>query len=187
MKQEKKDIILGLVILIICCCIFIFTVIKLVHFFANLNDKVSPAIIGGMITILLAIFAFWREVRKSRKEAHRGRKVEVYAIFSKILFNAMKNQKTGQGEIITANNIELMDQMYALYEGIVFYGSPKVIKTFSKWMKDASLEDDRPLKEVLAGSGDVILAMRNDLGLSNYGLTNISIHQIYVTDDLSKL
>jgi hypothetical protein len=187
MKQNWKSLFFGFTVIGIIGFLIILIIIKISGFVSGLDNKTGPAVVGGSIAILLALFAFWREVRKSRREAHRDKKVEIYSIFSGLIFKMLRNIQKGEGisEITEAD--DFVEQMYKLKEGIIFYGSPKVINTFSKWLRDSEQASERSLKEVLQGIGDVLLAMRNDLGLSNFGLNNVNIHQIYVTDDLTKL
>lgn len=67
--------------------------------------------------------------------------------------------------------------------GALFYGSPNVLLAIAQWKTEsASNSSDRmaPIKAV----GRIILAMRLDIGLSNRGLDELNIHQVYVKDDL---
>ncbi len=184
MQNNRKELILGSVLLITLVVVGFFLLRWLTGAVFSLEDKTGATIIGGFIAFALAIFAFWREIRKSRQEAHRERKVEIYQNFSEIIFEMIKNSGDDKKNKEYAESSEFMEKMWKYKQGILFYGSPKVINTFATWQKNTEIKDKSAL-EVMMGVGDLLLAMRSDLGLSNRGLTNLTIHQIYVTDDLS--
>lgn len=154
------------------------------------DESLAAAILAGVVTIIVAlstsIINYFKDQNKSMAEAHRGRKVEIYSNFSNIVFDLMKKVRNPDSVENIDQNQQLMNRMWKLKEGILFYGSPEVIKTFNHWMKSQDDGKALPPKVVLKNIGQVFLAMRKDLGLSNMGLNSLNIHQIYMTDDLGK-
>lgn len=97
----------------------------------------------------------------------------------------LRKAKTDDAESYVQTD-EFKNTMYEVREGILFYGSPKVITTYSDWLLKAS-DETQSQKQTFQSIGAIFLAMRKDVGLSNFGLDSLSIHQLYVTDDLSDL
>ncbi|WP_139832141.1 hypothetical protein [Mesorhizobium australicum] len=150
----------------------------------GLDKALAPAVIGGFVTVALAIFAFWRDRAKSRAEAHRENKIEVYSIFYDIIFKLLEMQKSDESYNIE-NDPEFQKKWFQMTRGVLFYGSPEVVDAFSKFkVSDGSAGD--PLA-AMRNIGRILLAMRKDIGLSNWGLNELSIHQIYVNDDVRKI
>lgn len=172
----------GLIILITLVALAGYSFIKLANFLTKIDKTLASTIIAGLITLFSILFAFWKDREKARREAHRNKKVEIYSVFSKLVFEILRGVKTNEDEV-TILSERFKTDMYVIMEGILFYGSPKVIKAYSNWMKNTTNEEQSS-KELLSRIGEVFLAMRADLGLSNSGLNSLSIHQIYVNEDL---
>lgn len=146
----------------------------------GLDKALASAIIAAFVAVFSAIFAYWKEREKSRQEAHKEKKVEVYSIFFDIVFKILKASKGESNDQAYYESQELQDSLFELMKGILAYGSPAVVLSMGRWRLAANSNSSAQLLHV----GDILLAMREDLGLSNRGLNNINIHQIYVVDDI---
>ncbi len=185
MQNRLSTTILGFVLLIALGVIGWLFFSWTVRSILGLDKAVASSIIAGLVAVFLAVFTYWRERAKARQEAHRASKIEVYSIFFDIVFDVLKRtkQKCNLNEDLASE--ELQVKFMSLNQGVLLYGSPKVIKALCHWRMNAG--DAVDFKVTLKGIGEVLLAMREDIGLSNSGLDSLTIHQIYVNDDLHQL
>ncbi len=146
----------------------------------GLDKALASAIIAAFVAVFSLIFAYWKEREKARQEAHREKKVEVYSIFFEIVFRLVKDSKNAEGAQAYVTSTELQDALIDLMKGVLAYGSPLVVLAMGRW----KLAGEHSANKQIILIGDILLAMRQDLGLSNRGLTNRNIHQVYVSDDV---
>lgn len=150
-----------------------------------LDKAIVSSIIAGFVAVTIALIAYWREQSKARKEAHRSSKIEIYSHFFDIIFDMLEKVKHGEDLSHYAESDEVQQKLFKLKKGALFYGSPKVINAIGNWSRTAN--DNIGPKATMQNIGLVLLAMREDIGLSNSGLNSLSIHQIYITDDVYKI
>jgi len=134
-----------------------------------------------MVGVFTVAFTFWKERSRSIKEAHRDKKIEVYAEFYDLMFDLLQRSKKGDTRGLEGD-ADFERTWFSISKGVLFYGSPSVVKAFSQF-KTGSADKI----EVMRLVGRILLSMREDIGLSNSGLNELNIHQIYVTDDIRKL
>jgi hypothetical protein len=185
MQNRPKELILGFCLLIVLVAIGWSVFSWAFRTILGLDKTVASSIIAGLVAVLLAIFAYWREQAKARQEAHRASKIEVYSIFFDIIFDVLKRTKQDGNLDDHFTSEEFQTKFMSLNRGVLLYGSPKVIKALCVWRMAAQPTDD--FKLTLKRIGEVLLAMREDIGLNNSGLDSLTIHQIYVNDDLHQL
>ena len=150
------------------------------------NASVQASIIAALFGIVSLVFAYWSERARAVREAHRDKKIEVYTIFYDFIFNLLKNVKNGDN-VDLENDPEFQSKWFDLTRGVLFYGSPNVVQAFAGF-RDPNMTKDNPDPTlVLRKIGRILLSMRADIGLSNSGLDELSIHQIYVTDDIKTM
>lgn len=178
--QSLASLIIGSLVLIFC----ILFVWNLIAWFFSIEKTVLASIIAGIFAIFSLIFTYWKEKQKSIKESHREKKIEIYSIFFEIMFEIMQQTKNNQSEDEGALK-SVSERWLELTRGVLFYGSPKVIKSIADF-KVETAEKVEPTK-VIRSTGNIMLAMREDIGLSNNGLDELSIHQVYINDDIRKL
>jgi len=152
--------------------------------FLKADKSIQASIIAGLVALFSVIFTYWKEKTRSISEAHREKKIEIYKIFFDEIFEATNNMRLGR-EVDLSSSEDFMTRTLELKKGLMSYGSPKVINSFAKWQLVSSEAGDSASS--LRGVGDVILAMREDIGLSNRGLDSLTIHQININEDLSLL
>ncbi|GAB5464342.1 hypothetical protein [Hoeflea alexandrii] len=181
MRNKLGEIALGLVLLAAIVVGAWYAASWLFRGLLGIDKTLANGIIAALVAIFSIIFAYWRDREKSRQEAHREKKVEVYKIFFdlifKILRDSKKKDKDADGFL---ESDEFQDAFFELMKGVLAYGSPDVVKSIGNWRVHADSSGSNQMKMI----GDILLSMRKDLGLSNSGLTNINIHQVYVNDDI---
>ncbi|CAC9438370.1 hypothetical protein BSPLISOX_534 [uncultured Gammaproteobacteria bacterium] len=144
------------------------------------DPTISAAIIGAMATIFVSIIAVIITQRKIKlrgvEEAHREKKVEIYQKFLGITTSLIVG-KNEQVTIEEPTDQELIDYLVRFKTEILLWGSPKVIKS--------QLEFQR----IFGSGGDVLMAVNNlykaireDIGLSNAGLNNLELIEIFLKD-----
>lgn len=180
MENRLSKTILGVILLIILLVIIGFILSWVVRSIFGLDKTVVSAIIAAAIAVFSLIFTYLRDREKARQEAHREKKVEIYSLFFDLIFRGLQEAKKEAGSSEYWESEELQENLLSIMKGILSYGSPNVVLTFNKWKTKAG---DSPTVQMIC-VGDLMLAMRKDLGLSNTGLTNANIHQIYVSDDV---
>lgn len=154
--------------------------------FAAANPTTQSAIVAALVALGTLTFTYWKEKSRSLKEAHREKKIEVYSEFYDIVFLVLRNTKDDIPVEGLMESSDFKDAMFRLMRNVVFYGSPEVVLAFSMWKSESAAAEVDGLSSIRL-IGRILLAMRSDIGLSNRGLTEINIHQVYVSDDLTKL
>lgn len=180
MKNRLSTTVLGVVLLFVIMAISWVALSWIVRSILGLDKSVVSAIIAGAIAVFSLIFTYLRDREKARQEAHREKKVEIYSLFFDIIFRGLQESKKEADSSEYWGSTELQENLLKIMKGILSYGSPNVVLAFNKWKAKAT---DSPTVQMIC-IGDLMLAMRKDLGLSNTGLTNANIHQIYVSDDV---
>ncbi|KQY26014.1 hypothetical protein [Rhizobium sp. Root482] len=151
--------------------------------FSAADKSVQASIIAAGVAVFSVVFTFWKERSRSLKEAHRDKKIEVYSQFYDLVFSLLKQAQAGVEMSPEEMSVQMHATFMAIYRGALFYGSPKVITAISQFKSNSDPDPSASMRAV----GRVLLAMREDIGLSNSGLNEMNIHQIYVRDDISKL
>ena len=170
---------------IVVAAVFLAIIAYGLYAFALAEPSVKASIIAGLFAVFSLILTHQRERGKAIKEAHRDKKIEVYSKFYDLIFEFMKIAKSAGVEGFDFESPENLERMAALHRGIMFYGSPGVVVAFSDFRVPREGEAE-PLS-VMKRVGRILLAMREDIGLDNSGLDELSINQIIVNDDLRRL
>lgn len=188
MLDQRASLAFGLVGLVLLTVSGLWLAVWFIQAFSEADKSVQASIIAALVAVTSLIFTYWKERTRSIKEAHREKKIEIYQIFFDLIFEVQNNMRKNPdlNEKLLQSE-EFFENMMELKKGIISYGSPHVINAFAQWQlhsgDDVSNDSSKPLRDI----GNVLLAMRKDIGLSNWGLDNLSIHQINVTDNLSEL
>ncbi len=182
--MEKLKLSAGFLLLILLLVVCIWVLVWFVDTFSGASSSIQASLVAGMAAIGVALVTFWRERSRAISEAHRDKKVEVYSLFIDILFEALQKSKENNSSLEVSPDDEMVVALRKVSKGALFYGGPNVIKSLAG-LSQMSNSDD-PM-EPFRRTGKILLAMRGDIGLSNFGLDEISIHQIYINDDMSKI
>ncbi len=181
MRSEKSQVLLGFFLIAL---LGVFGIWLLSIFWSAIygaDKSIQAAVIAAMVGVFTVAFTYWKERSRSIKEAHRDKKIEVYAEFYDMMFDLLQKSKNGDIRDLERDE-DFQKTWFSISRGVLFYGSPKVVRAFSQF-KGGSTDKLNVIKLV----GRLLLSMREDIGLSNSGLDELNIHQIYVTDDIRKL
>ena len=153
--------------------------------FIHANPAVQASITAGLVALFTLVFTFWKERRRAFEEVHRDKKIEAYGEFFDLIFKLIKKVKEKEvDEAIFQKELEI--GMFSIMRNVMAYGSPDVVLAFSDW-KVQSHKEGLEVGDMFRSIGRVLLAMRRDIGLSNKGLNEINIHQIYIQEDVGAI
>ncbi len=182
----NKQAALGIVLLVCLAAVGLWLLVQFSSLFSSADASVQAAIVAGAVALASILFAFLRERSKAIREAHRENKIEVYNQFFDIIFDLIKNpEKSNELENIDRSS-PIVQKLMDISRGALLYGSPRVVLAFAEW-RTSSIHSSSDKVAPLRSIGKILLAMRSDIGLSNWGLNELNVHQIYVTDDLNQL
>ena len=145
------------------------------------------AVLSTLLASLLAIagIRLQNEARRRQQleEELSEKKREAYSSVNALLTKLFGFQKVLEKSRSTKQSEKQMDEMSkALMESrqkVWTFGSPKVISAYSA-LQQVSFRPQGNAIVVL--TADLILAMREDMGLSNDGITALDILRIFLTD-----
>ena len=185
MKSSEREIVLGIFVLIILIVTSYFFLNWIFDVFLKLEKTVQASIIAAIVGLFSILFTFWKERRRSFIEAHREKKIQAYSKFVDVLFDFLsktKHQKTNSELKVDDNFQQLWMDMS---KELLFYGSPKVLTAFNSFKNPSNQTENTSM--IIRRVGQILLAIREDIGLSNRGLNEINIHQIYLSDNVEAL
>ena len=188
MKTATKQAMKGFLIFAVLISLAVILLWRFLSIFVTIDKSVQASIIAGAVALISVILTFLKERNRSIREAHREKKVEIYSIFSDMIINVIiMSRKKGNVSDTFYSSQEFLDRMFEMKKGLMFYGSPKVLNNFCAWQlySEADHKIDSPTR-MIELVGDVILAMRSDIGLSNRGLNSLSIQQLIITEDVKR-
>jgi hypothetical protein len=184
--QKSLQTTLGLALIFISAYGIWWLVRTFIDAISAASPEVSAAIVGAMATILGGVLAILlsqaHERKRAAEDAHRLRKVEIYQGFIDMITKLIGASNENLS-IQEPDPQELIEYLFKLKADILLWGSPKVIKAQINF-------------EAVAGSGNtgkifhsvnsLYLAIREDVGLSNFGLNNLELVKLYLNDDARK-
>jgi hypothetical protein len=182
--NSKREAIIGFALLVALFLAAILVVWFIFWLFVGIDKTVLAAIIAGLVATFSLIFTYWKERAKAISEAHREKKIEIYSVFFDVMFDLLEKSKSG-GSADEKTMTKAAKQWTGLHRGVMFYGSPKVLHSFANFRTNA--QEGLGPGEIMRATGRIILAMREDIGLSNKGLDELSVHQIYLNEDIRKM
>ncbi|WP_026480738.1 hypothetical protein [Ahrensia sp. 13_GOM-1096m] len=181
---QRREIALGILLLLLSLAVGWYLIDWFFEVFLKADKSVQTSIIAGTIAVFGILFTYWKERTRSLREAHRDKKIEVYSVFFEMVFNLMQQSKDENYNPETDQVFK--DQWMKLTKECIFYGSPKVLKTIAEFKADSVSPEPNSIG-VVRKVGNIFLAMREDIGLSNRGLNNLTIHQVYINEDVQEL
>jgi hypothetical protein len=186
MRANIKQLVSGFLLLIVLGAVAVWLVILSARVFSDANASTQAAIIAGLVGVFSLLFTYWKERTRALKEAHRDKKIEVYSKFYDLIFGILERIKESKLEQAAIEE-EMSKAWFDISRGILFYGSPAVVAAFTNFKTQDNPDGSEDSISAMRNIGRILLAMRDDIGLSNRGLDEMSIHQIYVKDDLRKI
>jgi len=170
----------GLLLVALCLYTSYELIILFIKKLSVLNHNISAAIIGAMATIIGGIVVVTISQSQARKraieESHRSKKVEIYKKFLETVSKMMAGENKNIS-IKAPTEKELIKYMVGFKSDLILWGSPRVIKAQLDF-ESASVKN----KSVIQAVNNLYLAIREDIGLSNRGLTNYELIKMYLKD-----
>ncbi|MYA78778.1 MAG: hypothetical protein F4132_00285 [Gemmatimonadetes bacterium] len=174
--MEKVGKVLGVVLVVTVLILGIWMIYQVVSYTASLDERYTVpfmAVIGGFLGVLVGK---WLDRKNARLAQFRSLKLEKYEEFVKKfteVFNNADTQKPASEDLI-----RFMREWQWI---ITLRCGPKLLKSYTKWRKE--ITDGGP--QIVLSMGTFFLAMREDLGHSNSGISNeIAAHLMLKYPDL---
>lgn len=150
----------------------------LVDFFGNAsaqNSQIVVALIAFAGTIIGAVYVQQRTKAREIAEAHRPIKTALYMGFISQVIDLMR-QNVGKKELDEEQKKKLEDFFFNFTSKAMLWGSPGVLKNYSAFRSVGNNPN------IILYIDDVLTAMREDLGLSNRGLSRGDLIKMLLTD-----
>lgn len=185
-SREVIGVVLGVVLIVVIACIFWVFAKSFVEALAGARSEVAAAIVGAMATVLVGVSAVLisqaHERRRSREEAHRLKKVEIYQEFIGVVTRMIgaANQNLTIKEIDQA---ELVNYLFRYKSDILLWGSPRVVRAQIRFESEAGGGNVKLLFRLVS---ELYLAIRDDIGLSNSGLNNLELVKLFLNEEARK-
>jgi hypothetical protein len=184
-NTEQKFFNLGKSIAIAVAAILLLVFfVKLLLAFSDLEKEIKVPIIAGFFALLVVAFTYLRENYLKRQEAHRAKKIEIYTVFFEMIGRVTKDTHAKRDSSFVSSS-EFVDQMLDLKKNLMFYGSPAVLKAFNEFQNKSGASQTS--LQMIDRIGNLLLAMRKDVGLSNLGLSVRELNQIIIKEDIRHL
>jgi len=177
MKNNNSSIAVILAVVLIVVAVYVFW--ESIKIFFKADPNVQAAIIAAMASVILALINTRLVQRRAVFEAHKETKAKIYEEFMSKLTSLFGKKGLKAGE-----EKDLQEFMTEFSSRIIIYGSPEVIKAFNEWRESAA---DPNKENILRKTGQLLLAMRADLGESIAGLNELDIFSLYVIGGKSAL
>lgn len=184
-EKVRKNI--GALAVLLIVGAFFYVTWKLFGVFAasitTARSEVAAAIIGAMATVFAGISAILisqtYERKRAAEEAHRLKKVEIYQEFINMI-SRMIGSSNEHLSLKEPDLPELVKYLFKFKADILLWGSPRVIKAQIEF-ENASGKSDTP--RLFKKVNELYLAIREDIGLSNSGLSNLELVKLYLKED----
>lgn len=181
--QNTFFIILGFVIIISVIVAIFFSVRFFLSFFNQVNPTVVASLIATSGTILTAVFTVvvgqMVNKKKEIEEAHRVHKTEIYSKFIDFTINFVFSQTREDREAISQQDLE--NYFIGFSKDLTLWASPEVIKA---WLNFRNQTSETNHTSTLTNVDIIYQAMRKDLGNSNKGLSNGSLINLFLKEQL---
>ena len=110
-------------------------------------------------------------------ESHRQNKVEIYNGFLKLVSAFMQGENSNNKKK-TPTSKQSQVEIEKFQNGIMLWGGPKVIAAFLNYRKESL----KTTKEMFTSIDNLHKCLREDIGLSNEGLDNFEMIQMYLSN-----
>jgi hypothetical protein len=149
-----------------------------------INPNVSAAIIGAMATTIAAVAAVLISNGNAKlreiEETHRPKKVEIYFELLQLFENAIAASNENLNVKVILQQ-KLLNSIVKLKTNLILWGGPKVIKSLKSFEQASKNGED-----VVLAVDNLLRAIRDDIGLSNKGLSEYEIVEMYLNEKVKK-
>lgn len=170
-NKPARSVFVGLV--------FLLVIVVGVYFLWALFSS-QPSIQAAIIALLasigsLVLSRFFQQQREF-KEAHRGKKVEIYNHFVDLMIDVL----SGERDKKPITEKQIIKRIEPITKGLILYSSAETIRYFNDF-KFTSQNNKNP-GNMIPIVGNLLIAMRNDIGLDNRNLSSIDVVQIFLNE-----
>ena len=177
--QTDRSGVIGAILLIILIVFALYGLIQgslaMIRWATSQTAKADPTIIAALITgagtvlgsVSIASYNARRAQERAAEAGNRGKKIEIYNSFAMSLMEARNSQAAREGKLHEAD-LEFVDEFVSQ---ITIHGGPAVIKAYDALRRSGQGASIQAGREVYGRLGNLLLAMRAELGISNKGLT----------------
>ena len=181
MKSNKNiyQLAIGVIVIIATSCLFIYISRQIWSALSSVDGKLSIAIIGGCVTIVVsvisALYAKHLENKILIKNEHKEKKIPIYTELIEFIFKIFEQSKTGNN--IPKEEIESFN--FNLAKKLLIWGSDDVINEFNNFKRSANSGGH---EHVLFATEKLWMAIRKDLGHKNKNITKGKLLSLIITD-----
>lgn len=123
------------------------------------------------------------ELLKISQSQIQVRKLERFIDFAKLQQEILTNDEFK--EKVTANDpnatARLRELAVELGIGLFFFASDETVRAYGRWKRKTAVEGANPI-DVLVGVGDLMVALRQDIGYTDTTLSGDDYLRMFVTD-----
>lgn len=152
-------------------------VLVIVHALSQLNPNVVSAIVAALAGVVVVVLGQIFNRTRQIAEAHRDRKVEIYARFGQLLIDLQQAAKRGEADELLESK-QIYGSIVDFNRDVLLWASPSVVRAFLEFR----LESNTPNPLVLVKMDNMLRAIRNDLGLSNRRLRRGDLVKLFLKD-----
>lgn len=131
-----------------------------------------------LVLALAGLGYLYRAERERRERVERqlsDKKYETYTALMGVFFGMFKGTLTG-GTV--KPDAKMVGRMIDIHQDLLVYGADEVVTTYERWMKDARSTPQRALR----GFGEVVVAIRRDMGQQDTKVTSDHVLRLLITD-----
>lgn len=186
MKQDKKQIALGFILLAAIIYGGYLLIAKLWSIFSSVDPKLGVGIVAASATVIVSLISVLVSKHLERKAqilAHlREKKVPTYEKIINFIFGLTFAEKLGKKQPTEKEMIKFMAEVT---QELVIWGSDEMIDAFYKFriksIDNANGEQQNP-NEILYTVESLLLAIRKDLGHENKNMPQGKLLGLFVND-----
>lgn len=140
----------------------------------NADPNVKVAVIGVLVSVLLALYSNSRTKRREIASRHFTVKSQTYLKIINTLVTLLKEVKSGE----ETPQDELVNKLMEFKKELLVWGSPKLIASWNKYELLAA--DDPDYKNISIHMEMILREIRKDLGHSDWSLPHGSLWGLFL-------
>ena len=178
-KNDVYQLVIGFTVIIALSYLFIYILRQAWNALSSIDEKLSIAIIGGCVTIVISVistlYAKHLENKIRIENEHKEKKIPIYTELIEFIFKIFEQSKAGNN--ISKEEIESFNFNFA--KKLLIWGSDDVINEFNNFKSSANVGGHEP---VLFATEKLWMAIRKDLGHKNKNITKGKLLGLIITD-----
>jgi hypothetical protein len=138
-NEKNRNIFLAIILIIA----FILLFYLIIDWLSGLESSTTGTIIAAFAALVGVLYAQWQAKSREIAEGHREQKIKLYNLYFDIIEEFMDNAKSSNEDI---NESELPEELkkkfIELNRGLIIWASPKVIRTWLTFRKNAGTDNN---------------------------------------------